>query len=555
MVIRKFCEFFVGEEKGMKHFTYIILGAGPAGLQMAYFLEKAGYDYLVLEAAAQAGSFFTTYPRHRRLLSINKVHTGKDDPEFNLRHDWNSLLSEPGTQLFKDYSQQYFPDAAALVQYLAAYAQHFALHITYGVRATRIARAPYTELFSIATDTGNTYTCKRLLIATGLAKPYIPAIPGIDLVTGYEEMSLDPADYANQTVLILGKGNSAFETADHLMAAASIIHLLSPQPLRFAWQTRYVGHLRAVNNNVLDTYLLKSQNAIIDARVDYITRSPSGKFVVRFVPRHANETEQIEYDHVLRCTGFQFDTSLFAPSCTPALRINNRFPALTSAWEVVNVPHMYVIGTLMQSRDFHTTQSGFIHGFRYNIRSLFHMLAARYHGQQLPWVAVEATPDAITSHIIERLNRVSSLWQQVGFLCDLLVVPNTPGLPARYYVDLPQSYVIEPGLVEAAACSVYVVRFQFGQVPANPFDHDRPSSAEQGEMSSAIHPTIERYVDGAVVETCHLLEDLLADWSGSEYVACLRTFFRKTLLGEQPSAEKVAGTRHIVRDANMALVG
>ena len=28
----------------MEHFTYIIIGAGPAGLQMAYFMEKAGYD-------------------------------------------------------------------------------------------------------------------------------------------------------------------------------------------------------------------------------------------------------------------------------------------------------------------------------------------------------------------------------------------------------------------------------------------------------------------------------------------------------------------------------
>lgn len=539
----------------MRHFTYVILGAGPAGLQMAYFMEKSGYNYMILEAEEQAGSFFTKYPRHRQLLSINKVHTGKDDPEFNLRHDWNSLLSEPGTMLFKHHSQQYFPDADALVHYLGEYAEHFALNITYGVRVTRIARDPNTSHFHLEDDTGNTYTCTRLLVATGLAKPYIPDIPGVDLTTGYEEMSLDPVNYTNQSVLVLGKGNSAFETADHLMEAASIIHLLSPHPLRFAWDTHYVGHLRAVNNNLLDTYLLKSQNAVIDATVDTITRSPSGKFIVKFTSLHADETEQIEYDHILRCTGFQFDTSLFDATCSPALTINDRFPALTSMWEAVNVPHMYFIGTLMQSRDFRISQSGFIHGFRYNIRSLFHILATRYHGQSLPSVDVDATPEALTSHIIDRLNHVSSLWQQTGFLCDLLIVPKAPGTQARYYVDLPQSYVIDSGLMDVADCDVYIVRFQFGQPRTNTFNNDRPAHVDQAEQNSTIHPTIEKYVGKKVVETCHILEDFLVDWSASEYVESMRNFFRKTLLGEHSSTRKQTGTRHIVRDANMAHVG
>lgn len=58
---------------------------------MAYFLQ-AGRDYMVFERAVP-GSFFTRYPRHRKLISINKRYTGKTNAEFNLRHDWNSLLS------------------------------------------------------------------------------------------------------------------------------------------------------------------------------------------------------------------------------------------------------------------------------------------------------------------------------------------------------------------------------------------------------------------------------------------------------------------------------
>ena len=34
---------------------YIVIGAGPGGLQLGYFLERAGRDYVIVERAAQPG--------------------------------------------------------------------------------------------------------------------------------------------------------------------------------------------------------------------------------------------------------------------------------------------------------------------------------------------------------------------------------------------------------------------------------------------------------------------------------------------------------------------
>ena len=51
------------------------------------------------------GSFFDTYPRHDRLISINKRHTGKTNKEFNMRHDWNSLLSHDESLQMRHYSK------------------------------------------------------------------------------------------------------------------------------------------------------------------------------------------------------------------------------------------------------------------------------------------------------------------------------------------------------------------------------------------------------------------------------------------------------------------
>ena len=73
---------------------YCIIGAGPGGLQMGYFLQRANRDYVIFERANFSGAFFVQYPRHRKLISLNKRYTGKTNKEFNLRHDWNSLISD-----------------------------------------------------------------------------------------------------------------------------------------------------------------------------------------------------------------------------------------------------------------------------------------------------------------------------------------------------------------------------------------------------------------------------------------------------------------------------
>ena len=44
---------------------YCIIGAGPAGVQLGEFLFQDDIDYIIVEKAAHAGSFFATLPVHR----------------------------------------------------------------------------------------------------------------------------------------------------------------------------------------------------------------------------------------------------------------------------------------------------------------------------------------------------------------------------------------------------------------------------------------------------------------------------------------------------------
>jgi thioredoxin reductase len=508
-------------------YDYIILGAGPAGLQMGHHLSHAGHSYLILEAGDTPGHFFKQYPRHRTLISVNKVYTGFEDPELNLRHDWNSILSDDdGSPLFKDYNRRYFPPADEFVRYLSGYADHHELNVRCN---TRILRVEKPGFFRLVDTEGNAFSCKRLIVATGVSKPYIPQIPGAELAECYVDVSVDPEDFINQRVLILGKGNSAFETADNLIPTAAYIHVASPNPVQLAWATHYVGHLRAVNNNFLDSYQLKSQNAVLDCTVERIERR-DGEFVVSVRYSHAHgETEELRYDRVIFCTGFRFDASIFAEECRPELIINDRFPAQTSEWESINVPDLFFTGTLSQANDFKKATSGFIHGFRYNVRALFRMLQAKYHHQQ--WEAsrtIEPTPEGLTEAVIARINRSSALWQQYGFLHDVIVVRDDWD-HAVYLEEMPLAYVHDSELGERS--HYYTVSLEFGKVKGDPFAIVRNPEPAKADESVFLHPVIRRWCGRQLVSEKHLLEDLFGEWKKEEaHIAPLRYFFMQQLL-------------------------
>jgi thioredoxin reductase len=503
---------------------YLIIGAGPAGLQLAQELRAAGRDYLVLEAGNGPGTFFSRFPRHRQLISSNKPHTGSSDPEFNLRMDWNSLLSSDPDLLFTRYSERYFPAAGDMVRYLADYAERFGLRIDYGTTVTGVTRAA-DGTFTVTDDRGRAHAARRLIVATGVSKPYIAPIPGIELAEQYETVSVDPGDFTDQRVLIIGKGNSALETAGNLIETAAVIHVAGPSSVRMAWRTHYVGHLRAVNNNFLDTYQLKSQNAILDGTVVSIERDPDGMLAVRFAFSRASElVKELRYHRVIACTGFRFDAEIFDQTCRPALVHKDRFPRLTSAYEVDGVPGMYVAGTLTQQRDFKHGTSGFIHGFRYGVRALRKILQMRYH--QVPWPSypVAGSAEAVTEAVLARVNRTSALYQQFGVLAD--VVLRDSGGGARYLEEVPVDFVLDGGLDAltdgAGRTEVLVVTLEYGpdHDQVDPFDISvarvAQDDAEHAFDAAYLHPVVRLYRrtgDGyGLVAAHHVAENLENEW-------------------------------------------
>ncbi|CAK6960351.1 FAD-dependent oxidoreductase domain-containing protein 2 [Scomber scombrus] len=566
-----------------RHYDYCVLGAGPAGLQMGHFLSKAKRDYIILERNSGPGSFFNKYPRHRKLISINKIYTGRQNREFNLRHDWNSLLSDKPDLLFKRVSSEFYPPADTFPLYLSMYVKELGLRVQYGVDIGRIrAMQSATSRSYILTDQhGMDYKCSVLLVATGLWVPQEVEFVGSDLVEGYESISTNPEDYKNQFVLILGKGNSAFETAQNILGRASHVHMVSRSPVRLAWQTHYVGDLRAVNNELIDTYQLKSLDGLLEAQLEKIVivkrkekgsrrsggkkhrNEKKGQLYVTLNKYIQNEKEKNSsdvtaeelpgyhidnfsmrkpYDRVIRCLGFRFNYSIFDSSACPPNSANarGRLPALSPWYEGEDTPGLFVLGTAAHSRDYRSSAGGFIHGFRYTVRAVHRVLEHRYHSNR--WPSTKLLTTQLQSWILKRIGEASGPYQMFEILGDIILLR---GSHCEYVEEFPLQALPQFSSVsghEVSKHGLIILVMQYGKKKIDYLGRGRAvTDWTKAWKSNFLHPVLYYYETLPTEEEMklrprgwplprpkaihHMVEDFLAEWeSPISHIQPLRRF-------------------------------
>ncbi|CAL9693465.1 unnamed protein product [Knipowitschia caucasica] len=542
---------------------YCVLGAGPSGLQMGHFLSRTHRDYIILERNSGPGSFFNKYPRHRKLISINKIHTGSNNREFNLRHDWNSLLSDKSDLLFRRVSSEFYPSADAFPLYLSLYERELGLRVRYGVDIGRIKALPSDrgKQYVLTDQHGSSYFCRVLLLATGLWVPQNIEFVGSDLVEGYESISTNPDDYKNQAILILGKGNSAFETAQSLLGKASRVHMVSRSPVRLAWQTHYVGDLRAVNNEVLDTYQLKSLDGLVETHLEEIAitkrtaedslrpkraRNKKAKLYLTLKKLLQNgngsnsRAEELSgfhidnfsmrkpYDRVIRCLGFRFNFSIFDRTVCPPSSENarGRLPAVTAWYEGKNTPGLFVLGTAAHSRDYRSSAGGFVHGFRYTVRAVHRILEHRYHGR--PWPSTKLSSTQLLPWILKRVNEASGPYQMFQVLGDIVLLQGTH---CKYLEEFPLQAL--PQLSSLSGHKVtnglIILVMQYGKKKIDYLGHNRAETDwTRAWKSNFLHPVLyyyDRIPTGEEMKLRphgrplprpkaihHMIEDFLTEW-------------------------------------------
>lgn len=480
---------------------YCVIGAGPSGLQMGFHLERAARDYIILERDSTAGWFYKKYPRHRTLISINKRHTGQTNKEFNMRHDWNSILSDDESLLLKHYSKEFFPPADTMVQYLKDYAEKLKLKIKYGANIKQVTRNNDTGIFKLVDKKLNVYECKTLIVSTGLWVENLPKnVTGLEHTLSYTKMSVNADDYEGQSVLIVGRGNSAFETAQHLAGATNYIHMMSRERLRLSWETHYVGDVRAVNDGPIDTYQLKSLDGQFegDFKSFRFTKNKQGKIVIAVGEDEPdNSAVRVPYDKIIRCMGFRFDSSIFSKDIRPKRPKGStkKYPKIEQNYESTVTPGMFFSGTITHSLDWRKSAGGFIHGFRYTTRSLHKILEWRNHQVQWPHLTLSNTE--LMNTFTKRLNEASGIYQMFNALVDVIVLRDDNQF--EYFEEFPKGLL--PEFEKTTGCEFkrgIVLNFEYGKnfsgPGSDPFKEERATGeVKEAHLSNFLHPVMYYY--------------------------------------------------------------
>src|SRR6185369_7047290 len=172
-------------------YPIVIVGSGPGALQTSYFLRRLGIEHAVISGDAGPGGMFRKWPFFQRLLSWTKPYAPADRASRDFeRWDWNSLLAlEPelrgiATEFMDGTSD--FPSRPDMQANLEAFAERTGVAVRYGCRweSTRHEETADGVRFVLVTSDGE-YRCRYPIFAVGVAEPYAPATPGIELAVHY----------------------------------------------------------------------------------------------------------------------------------------------------------------------------------------------------------------------------------------------------------------------------------------------------------------------------------------------------------------------------------
>ena len=190
----------------------VVIGGGQAGLATAYFLRRAGLDYLVLDNQSAPGGAW--------------------------RHTWDSLhlfspaqwSSLPGWQM--PVSHDRYPSRNEVIDYLARYEERYHIPVRRPVHVESVSRVQGGLL--VSTDRGE-WLAGAIVSATGTwSAPYVPDYPGREIFRGRQMHSAqyrNPDNLRGQDVLVVGGGNSGAQILAEVSTVCNAMWVTLQEPV------------------------------------------------------------------------------------------------------------------------------------------------------------------------------------------------------------------------------------------------------------------------------------------------------------------------------------
>jgi putative flavoprotein involved in K+ transport len=180
----------------------LVIGAGQAGLALAWHLARRGVRYLVVDAAPEVGHSWRTRWDSLRLFTPAE-YDGLPGARF------------PG-------EPDRYPTKDEVADYLASYAEEEGLLVLNDTRVTRLVRC---DDGLAAHTTQGVLHARQVVVATGpFQAPFVPAVEGSFAVpTLHSSAYRRPSDLPAGRVLVVGGGNSGLQIAAELATDREVV--------------------------------------------------------------------------------------------------------------------------------------------------------------------------------------------------------------------------------------------------------------------------------------------------------------------------------------------
>jgi len=176
---------------------YIIIGAGQAGLAMAYYLNKQRANYIVVDANSEIGA-----PWLKRWDSL-KLFTPS---EFN---------NLPGMNF--PHEKGHYADKYEVAKYLKSYVKKFNIPVAFNQKVSSLKKE---NDYFIVKGESQIYKTKNVIVATGpFHTPFTPPCHtniSKDIFQIHSEHYKSPSQLQNGATLVVGAGDSGVQILEEI---------------------------------------------------------------------------------------------------------------------------------------------------------------------------------------------------------------------------------------------------------------------------------------------------------------------------------------------------
>ncbi len=278
----------------MKNFDVIVVGGGPAGLSAGIVASLKGLKTAVFEGGSWGGLLATIYPK-KRIFNYPGTPSIRAD---HLVSEWVRQAADNKVHLIKERI----------------------IHID--------------SLLTIETTEGQKYTGKAIIIATGM-KPNILGIPGEEKFSkknrGVYPYVVDPEDFQDKTVLVVGGGDTAIDATLDLTTIAKQIYLAHRR-----------SQFRAAETSLKAVMSTKNVEILTETNIKEIL---GDKVVTGAKMERLNKQEEftLEVDRVILAVGLLPNTEIFSAL---NLEFNGKY-LKTDSLQRTKIPGIFAAGDIV----------------------------------------------------------------------------------------------------------------------------------------------------------------------------------------------------------------